>query len=69
MDSFWTGITGIATAIIGVAIIAVIVSNRSGSASVIKAATGGFAQDLSAAVGPVTGSSNGLSMPSISPVG
>lgn len=55
MNEFWTSVVTIATAIIGVAIIAVLVSNRAQTANVITSATTGFANDLSAAVSPVTG--------------
>lgn len=47
----------VATAIIGVAILAVLVSRQSNTAGVISAGARGFAQDLSAAVSPVTGAS------------
>lgn len=57
MNELWGSVVTIATAIVGLAIIAVIVSNRASTASVLQAATGGFAQDLSAAVSPVTGGS------------
>jgi uncharacterized membrane protein len=57
MDQFWTSIVTIATAIVGVAIIAVLVSNRATTANVITASTTGFANDLTAAVAPVTGAS------------
>lgn len=57
MDHFWTSIVTIVTAIIGVAIIAVLVSNNAQTGNVISAAAGGLAQDLNAAVSPVTGGS------------
>lgn len=50
----------VATAIIGVAIIATLVSQHAQTSSVIGAATTGFAKDLQTALSPVTGSS-GLS--------
>ena len=52
-------IVTIATAITGIAIIAVLVSRNAQTGSVIQAATGGFAQDIAAAVSPVTGGSSG----------
>lgn len=55
MDHFWTSLVTVATAIIGVAIIAVLVSQRSQTVGVITAAGNAFANDLSAATGPVTG--------------
>ena len=51
-----TSIVTVLTAIIGVAILAVLVSNSSNTTGVIKAASGGFAQDLSAALSPISGS-------------
>jgi hypothetical protein len=55
MDQFWTSVVTVATAIIGLAIIAVLVSGRAQTASVIGAASAGFANDISAAIAPVTG--------------
>lgn len=54
-DQFFTSLVTIATAIIGVAIIAVLVSRSAATASVISSAGGALAQDISAAVSPVTG--------------
>lgn len=56
-DQFFSSIVTIATAIVGVAIIAVIVSSRSNTANVISSAGSAFAQDLAAAVSPITGGS------------
>lgn len=50
-----TSIVTVLTAIIGVAILAVLVSNQANTVGVIKAASSGFATDLSAALSPVTG--------------
>lgn len=66
-------IVTIAAGIIGIAIIAVLVSQKSNTAGVFAAAGGAFSNALSAAVSPVTGNSaapnvnagastNGLSM-------
>jgi hypothetical protein len=55
VNDMWQGVVTIATAIVGIAILAVIVSNRSNTQGVITSATGGFAQDILAAVSPVTG--------------
>jgi hypothetical protein len=57
MDHFWTGIITVATAIVGLAIIAVLVSNKAQTSSVIGASSAGFANDLVAATSPVTGAS------------
>jgi hypothetical protein len=51
-----SGVT-IATALVGVAIVAVLVSQKAQTGSVISAAASGFAQDIGAAVSPVTGGS------------
>lgn len=64
MNQSIAGIVTIATAIVGLAIIATLVSNRANTSNVIKSATGGFAQDITAAVAPVTGGA-GLSLPSL----
>lgn len=50
-----SGVVTIATAVVGIAIIAVLVSGNAKTGSVISAATGGLAQDISAAVSPVSG--------------
>lgn len=55
MDQFWTSVVTIGMGIIGIAIIAVLVSNRAQTANVITSAGQAFANDLSAATGPVTG--------------
>jgi hypothetical protein len=50
-------IATIATAIVGVAILAVLVSRRADTANVIRSAGGAFSQALATAVSPVTGGS------------
>lgn len=65
-DKLFGSLVTIATALIGVAIISVLVSQQANTSAVIKAATGGFAQDLSTAISPVTGGSgSSISVPSI----
>jgi hypothetical protein len=59
-------ITSIVTAIIGLAILSVIVSKNAQTSTVIQAASGGLASDIQAATGPVTGGTNFGSMSSIS---
>lgn len=54
-NQIFTSVVTIATAIIGVAIIAVLVSKNANTAGVISAGGSAFAQDLSVAVSPVTG--------------
>lgn len=58
-DSLMGSIVTILTAIIGVAILAVIVSKNSNTTGVISAGAQGFSQDLGTALSPVTGSSIG----------
>lgn len=55
-DRIMTEIFAVATAIVGVAVIAVLVGQKSQTASVIGAAGTALAKDLQAAVSPVTGS-------------
>lgn len=55
-DHLIASVVTVATAIIGVAIIAVLVSQRANTSGVITSAGQAFANDLSAAVAPVTGS-------------
>ena len=45
----------IATAIVGLAVIAVLFSQKSNTAGVLNAATSGFGYDIGAAVSPITG--------------
>ncbi len=54
-ESAITSIVTVITAIIGIAILAVLVSRNSNTAGVIQAGAGGLAQDISAATAPVTG--------------
>ncbi len=60
MSEVWQGVVSIAVAIVGIAIIAVLVSRNAQTPAVIGAATGGFAQDIGAAVSPVTGGFGGF---------
>jgi PRD1 phage membrane DNA delivery len=59
-DQLITAVVTVFTAIIGVAILAVLVSRQSNTSTVIRAASSGFAQDLSAALSPLGGGSGGL---------
>jgi hypothetical protein len=61
-DQLIASVVTVATAIVGLAIIAVLVSNKASTANVIKAGASGFAQDLSAATNPFS-SSSGFSAP------
>lgn len=55
MDKFWETIVTVASGIIGVAIIALIVSRKSQTPAVIQASGSAFANDLGVAESPVTG--------------
>lgn len=55
MNQTISGIVTIATAIIGVAILAVLVSRNANTEGVIKSAGGAFSGALMAAVSPVSG--------------
>lgn len=57
-DSVIQGVVTIASAVVGIAIIAVLVSKQAQTGTVIQAATSGFASDISAAVSPITGGSS-----------
>lgn len=56
-DHIVAGLVTIGGAIIGIAIIAVLVSNRAATTDVVNAVTTGFANDITAAVAPVSGAS------------
>jgi hypothetical protein len=58
-DRLFDGIVQIALAIVGIAILAVLVSRNAQTPQVIGAAGKAFAQDIGAAVSPVTGGSLG----------
>lgn len=57
-DQLITSVVTVATAIVGVAIIAVLVSKNANTSGVIQSAGQAFGQDLGVAVSPVTGSSS-----------
>jgi len=57
MNELWSGVVTIATAIVGVAILAVIVSKQANTSGVISSAGNALATDIGAAVSPVTGGS------------
>lgn len=58
MDRMWENIGTIAAGVIGVAILAVLVSQKSQTPAVIGAAGSAFSNILSAATGPVTGTTS-----------
>jgi PRD1 phage membrane DNA delivery len=54
-DKLIESLTTVAVAIVGVALLAVLVSGQAKTSAVISAGATGFAQDIGAAVSPVTG--------------
>lgn len=60
MNEMFKDLTSVAMAIVGVAIIAVLVSNRNNTSQVIQAASGGFANVLGVAMG---GAGSGAAFP------
>lgn len=65
MNQILNGVVVILTAIIGVAILSVIVSKNSNTSGVLSAASSAFSGALGTAISPVTGSAGlgSLSMP------
>jgi hypothetical protein len=59
-DQIISGGVSVAVAIVGLAVLAVLVSRNAQTGQVISAAASGFAQDLSAAVSPITGGGGGF---------
>lgn len=55
-----TSVVTVLTAIIGVAIIAVLVSKNANTAGVLSAGSSGFSQALGTALSPVTGAGSGF---------
>lgn len=55
MNSFTESVATIALAIIGLAIVAVIVSRQSNAAGIIRAGASGLANNIGIAISPVTG--------------
>lgn len=55
MEQMWTSLVSIATAIVGVAILAVLVSKNSATSQVIGSAGDAFSKSLGVAVSPITG--------------
>jgi hypothetical protein len=64
VSGFWPSIVAIATAIVGLAVVAVVLSPKAQTAAVIGAGFGGFSQSIQAAVNPYSGGSQ-LGLPAI----
>lgn len=60
MDKFWETIVTVASGIIGVAVVAIIVSRQAQTPQVIQAAGSAFANNLGVAESPVTGLGYGI---------
>lgn len=58
-EQLFTSITSIALAIVGIAIVAVLVSKNANTSGVVSSAGSALAQDIQAAVSPVSGNSFG----------
>lgn len=57
MNQMWGGVVTVLMAIVGVAILAVIVSKNSNTTSVLSAGSSAFSGALGTALSPITGSS------------
>lgn len=57
MNSFMESVATIALAVIGLAIVAVVVSRNSNAAGIIRAGASGLANNIGVAISPVTGAS------------
>lgn len=62
MGDFGSGIITVLVAIVGVAALAVVFSKNAQTPQVAKSFFGGIAQDLGAAVSPITGNSGNLGL-------
>ena len=69
MNELTASVLTVATALVGVAILAVLVSRQAQTPQVISAAAGGFAQDIYAAVSPVSGGGGGFGFGGFSGMG
>ena len=66
-DNFINAMVAVVTSIVGLAIIAVLISRNANTAGVITSAGGALSTDIATAVSPVTGSGSGfgLSVPMV----
>lgn len=60
MGKGWEALGAIAAAVVGLAIVSVLVSKNAQTPRVVQAATGGFSQIIGAAVAPVSGAAAGI---------
>lgn len=68
MGDFGSGIITVLVAIVGVAALAVVFSKNAQAPQVASSFFGGIAQDLGAAVSPITGATGSLGVPGYTPV-
>lgn len=57
-DEMLRSVVAVATAVVGLAVLAVIVSRNSNTTNVIQAAASGFNNSIATAISPVTGSNS-----------
>lgn len=62
MNNIWSGVVAVLMAIIGVAILSVLVSKQSNTVNVLKAGSNAFSGALGTALSPVTGNTLNSSM-------
>lgn len=58
MNQLWNGLFTVASLIVGLALVATLVSRNANTSGVLNAAAGGLATDIRAATAPVTGASD-----------
>jgi PRD1 phage membrane DNA delivery len=69
MGNVFESVVSLFALIVGVAVIAVLVSNKSNTSGVISAAGSAFSSALGVAVSPVTGAVGGGGIPSLATIG
>ena len=62
MNDFWQGLIAIATAIVGLAVLAVLVSKNANTAGVVQSLASGLSEDIGAAVSPINGGGFGTNL-------
>lgn len=62
MNSFMESVATIGLAVIGLAMVAVLISRRSNTAGIIQAGASGLANNIGVAISPVTGGSFSLDL-------
>lgn len=62
MNAFMEGVVSIALAIVGLAVVAVIVSKKSNAGGIIQSAASGLANNIGVATSPVTGASFSMNL-------